>query len=142
MSITRIFQEATLQGLGGVLIGGFLDNYFGQSEQVNEHNFLKITGEVIGQLAVVTLVSTAYFDFLIRKGMRGDDPTKGVPFILALISSQPKLNLKLGQLSHYAGSFTSNFTGILATVESDAAATFKSIRTDEASADVPAGKED
>jgi hypothetical protein len=111
MSIYNSAQQTTLQGLGGLIIGGVIDQFFHPHDAVSSSNALLVGGEIVLQLGLAGLLTAGYFDFLTRRGFR-EDSIKGLAYYLTMLGSQPHLMSKIGALSKYIGSnFKNNFAG-------------------------------
>ena len=111
MSITNIASQTTFQTLGGLLIGSSIDKFFDELDgEIDNENFVKVLGESLLQLGVISFISAAYFDFIGRRfNVRGEDPTKGISFMLSLMGSQPNLTKKLSSLSNFVKDFLKQY---------------------------------
>lgn len=94
MSIHNTVSHGTVQGIAGVCVGGLIDNTFPQPVEVTKANYLQVTAEVFVQLLVNGVAAATFFDFLGRRGWRGEDPGKYTVFGVALAFSQPNLGIK------------------------------------------------
>lgn len=116
MSFTKVAQEVALQGIGGLLIGSAADSIFHPlALGVNAENFPKVTGEVAIQLGLNGFATSMYYEFLYKRGIRGDDPTKGVIFVVTLFAAQSRLQEKLMAVSKYISNLLRGLGGEFST---------------------------
>jgi hypothetical protein len=71
-NLTRVAQEVVLQTIGGLVIGTAVDNIFDPQFIVFDGNFIKIAGETALQLGLAGMATTAWYEFLYKRGLRGE----------------------------------------------------------------------
>jgi hypothetical protein len=102
MSFSTVISQVVMQGTGGVLIGTLTESVLPlPAVFVNSQNFIQTSGEVGLQLAVNGLAISGWNDFMVKRGFRGEDPTRGIPFIIGLLATQPGLLQKITNTSKY-----------------------------------------
>ena len=107
-NFSRVIQESSFQGLGGIVLGTIVDNIFPSATEVNNGNFIKVTGEVFLQMLADGVITATYFDFLSRRGYRSDDPTKGFVWAFMFQVSQNHLITKVAHWSSFVADFFKN----------------------------------
>lgn len=110
MSFSAIITQSVFQGIGAFLIGTASDHFFEPSVAVFDHNFVRVASETAIQIGFNSIAINAWYDFMFNRGVRGDDPTRGIPFILILIASQKRLLMKIGAISNFIGNYITKQT--------------------------------
>lgn len=148
MSLQKVIQEATYQGIGGFVIGTVVDSLFPPAEEIHDGNFVKQAAETLFQLGAVGFGSALFFDFLFKRGIKSDD-TKYIPFVFSLLASQNSLLTKLKGLSLYSSAKITNWLNMPDPISQKPtngnnihAAGYMSLNTDVNNPEVPAGSEE
>jgi len=114
-NLSTTLSSTVSQTIGGVIVGSIIDPLFPSSPGlVDGANVLKVSTEIVLQTVVASIATSAFFDFLSRRGYTaGDnDPTKGLAFYITMIACQPNLYMKLVGLSGYAKQWISQVSSI------------------------------
>lgn len=100
MSITQVVQYSAAESGVGLLLGSFSDWLFPQPDDTTPS--VQLLAEAGGQILLNAFVVAMSYEALRRRGIRGEDPTMGVPFIITFLYSQPNLGTKVRLLSNRA----------------------------------------
>lgn len=104
-AVGRIFAHAMYQVLIGVGVGTALDHLFGRvlprikPMQAKEAGLVLL--EVVGQIALSSIVAGLIFTQLIDVPLDRGDPASGLAFTMSIIIAQPVLQDKVKDLATY-----------------------------------------
>ena len=139
MNVTDVIEETITQTIGGLLIGGALDGFFGVPAQaITKENALKEMAIILIQMGALGVMTAVYFGFLQRRGVTVSG-LMNIPFIVAVVAMQQGLFIRLQQMKMaLIALFKSTYLGAMPqTTSNPAVAGYQPVCTNQDNVDVP-----
>jgi len=140
IGVTTIIEQTIGQTLGGVLIGGGTEAFFGSPKKdIHRENILKEVAIVFIQMGALGIFTAAYYGFMQNRGWDVNG-MMNIPFIIAIVATQGGLFLRLNQLKDWIAKYLKfTYFGVIPSADNPKKAGYQTYRTNEDSVEVPSG---
>jgi len=139
-AVANVIEQTIGQTLGGVLIGGGIDAFFGAPQSsVSKDNALKELAIIFIQMGAIGILTAVYYGFLQNRGW-DINGLLNIPYTIAIVATQGSLFVRLNQLKDWIASYLKfTYFGVLPASDSVQTAGYQTYRTNDDSVEVPSG---
>jgi len=140
VGVTTVIEQTIGQTLGGVLIGGGTEAFFGSpASDVKRENILKEVAIVFIQMGALGIFTAAYYGFMKNRGWDVNG-LMNIPFIIAIVATQGGLFVRLNQLKNWIANYLKfTYFGVIPSADNPKRAGLQTYRANDGSVDVPSG---
>lgn len=137
-NVTDIIEQTVAQTVGGLLIGGAIDGFFGvPATGITKENAVKEVAIVLIQMGALGVMTAVYYSFMARRGIDANG-MMNIPFIISVIATQQGLFTRLQQVkTALLHMIRSTYLGGLPSSDNPALTGYQPVQRNPANVDVP-----